>query len=251
VRYHDADPRRIFVGGIPQYDTYFLPPRETRQEFFARIHADPAKRLIVYAPLGEVFTGCDWEWVDCMERLRREGKFGDGAELLVRFPPYGEADPAQLARRPGLRYDCPGTRFSTKRLTEWDMAGDDVAHLASTLAHMSVLVAHASSISVDAAVAGKPVINIAFDICRGSGRANPQQMFYRMTHYKNALATGGIRMTGSEDELVAAVREYLADPSRDGAARDRLRREQCMFTDGKSGERIGAFILKLAAEKKS
>ena len=243
TRYHDAKQDRIFVGGIPQYDSYFAPPPETREEFFSRIGADPAKRLIVYAPAGEVFTGCDGEWIDFIFRLWREGSFGADTELLVRFPPYDRVDPVALAQYPNLRYDYPGVRFSQKRLTEWDMTGDDVAHLASTLAHMSLLVAHASSISVDAAVAQKPVINIAFDVCRTPGPAGPQQIFYRMTHYRKALETGGIRLVASKKELMTAVRDYLLNPSRDSAGRQRLAMEQCGFLDGRSGERIGNFVL--------
>lgn len=250
VRYHDADPARIFVGGIPQYDRYFAPQKETREEFFAGIGADPSKRLIVYAPLGDVFTGCDWEWIDFMFRLWREGKLGSDTELLVRFPPYDTVDRAELTRRSELRYDYPGTRFSKKRLTEWDMTGSEVAHLASTLAYMSVLVAHVSSISVDAAVAGKPVVNIAFDICRRADPAGPQQRFYRMTHYQKALATGGIRLAVDEEDLIAAVSGYLDDPLRDYAGRRRLAEEQCGSMDGKSGERIGAFIAGRVNEKR-
>ena len=47
----------------------------------------------------------------------------------------------------------------------------------------------------------------------------------------------------SEEELVEWVNAYFKQPSLDREGRARLAKEQCEFLDGKSGERIGRFIL--------
>ena len=239
IERHAVRSEMIFIGGIPQYDGYFGFSPEPREEFFRKRGLDPRKKLIVYSPLGSAFTKSDWEVIDLMHELTRSGAFGADAGLLVRFPPYDTIDAEELKKRPDLIYEYPGARFSRTHLAEWDMTSEEMGELANTLYHMSVLVCHASSISVDAAVFGKPVINIGFGI-----EDDNAKRLYGMTHYQQALQTGGIRMVASRDELIRWVRTYFDNPSTDAEERKLLTREQCEFLDGKSGERIGLFLLK-------
>ena len=64
-----------------------------------------------------------------------------------------------------------------------------------------------------------------------------------MEHYRNALSAGGIRLVRSESELIKWTNGYLTNPQLDQEGRRMLVLEQCKFLDGKSGERIGKFIL--------
>lgn len=243
IRYHGVRPERIFIGGIPQYDRYFeLKPR-SREALFRPLGIDPSKKLIVYSPIGGVFKNSDWAMIDLLERLRREGRFGDDAELLVRFPPNDFFDEREFVKRPWLRYQYPGVRFSKIRGLDWDMTFAELGELADTLFHMSVLVCYGSSLSVDAAVLNKPVININFDVIPNLPLSKLPTRFYTTSHYSKALATGGIRLVKSAEELVASVRRYLNDPTVDAVGRQALARSQCEFLDGKSGQRIGRFIL--------
>ncbi|MDP3727754.1 MAG: hypothetical protein Q8R35_03925, partial [bacterium] len=66
-------------------------------------------------------------------------------------------------------------------------------------------------------------------------------------HYAKAVATGAIRLARSQEELIAAINAYLADPALDREKRERLIRMQCWRVDGKAGERIAGRILKAAA----
>lgn len=245
LRYQAVAGNRIFVGGIPHYDQYISSRPWSREDFFQRLGLDPEKRLIVYSPIGSVCGAADWDIIDMLEELRREGKFGDRVEMLVRFPPNDFIDRAQLLKRPWVRYQYPGVRFSEVRGTgiDWDMTFPELEELANTLAHMSLLICYASSLSVDAAMMDKPVINIGFEVRpRAKGMKSPTQ-FYAQTHYEKALATGGIHLANTQEDLVEWVNRYLAHPECDREGRMRLAREQCAFLDGKSGERIGSFIL--------
>ena len=123
------------------------------------------------------------------------------------------------------------------------MNSEDIRTLLNTLFHADLFICHTSSLSVDAAVFDKPVINMKFDLGNISQDAFNTR-FYRMTHYKRAIDSGGIRVVNNEQELVDWAKKYLNNPRTDEEGRARLTREQVQFFDGKSGERIGDFILK-------
>ncbi len=244
--YNDMDERDIFVSGLPQYDSYFTDnDYSSREEFFKKPGLDPAKKLIVYAPLGRSFGASDWDIIDLLYRLKDERKFSADVEILVRFQPNDFLDESELKKRPHLVYDYPGIRFSAKRGVDWDMNADHLKHLRDTLYHMNLLVCYASSMSIDASVFDKPVININFELRRPKSFEKSSTKYYSFAHYKKALRAGGIRLVGSEAELVEWVGKYLQDSSIDREGRKKLVAEQCQFTDGKSGERIGKFILSL------
>ncbi len=126
------------------------------------------------------------------------------------------------------------------------MSEAELIHLADTLAHASVLVCYASSISVDAAIFGVPVININFEIAPSHRLLTVPTQFYQMEHYRKAIGAGGIRLVGSKDELLDWVRRYLADPGLDAAGRKALVKSQVGELDGRSGQRVAEAVLTAA-----
>ncbi len=243
LKYNEIKERDIVVSGIPQYDHYFNGEFLSREDFFKTIGIDPRKQLIVYAPVGKAYSNSDWDIIDLLYAMKNNGEFGSNAELLVRFQPNDFIKDEELQKRPWLIYDYPGKRFSTTRGVDWDMDASDLKHLRNTLKHMSVLICYASSMSIDGVIFGKPVININFELEPLESLSKPATFYYGLAHYKEALATGGIQLVGSKEEMASMVRAYLDDPSIDEEKRTQLVNEQCKFTDGMSGKRIGAFIL--------
>lgn len=242
LRYADMKENNIVITGLPQYDIYTNREPLKRAEFFAKKNLDPAKKLIVYAPMGKTFSNTDWDIVDLIEESINKDNIKN-AQLLVRFQPNDFFDKEELAKHPDLIYDWPGKRFSKTRGVDWDMDFEDIKHLHDTLANLDVLVCYASSMSIDAAVFGKPVININFEINPSEIMLKSPTHFYGMTHYANAIKTGGINMPKSKEELINAINEYLENPEKDKEKRQELVRQQAWKTDGKAGERIANVIL--------
>lgn len=244
IHYDDVPVRKIFVSGVPQYDTYTtqegIVPREA---FFKRIKANSYKHLIVFGPMGRSLSNSDWEAIDMLREIVEE-YFADRAELLVRFQPndFG-GDEEEFKKRPWLRYDIPGVRFSAARGTDWDMGKDDLLHLKNTLYHCSLLISYASSLSIDAACFDKLVINIGFEVKRGEPALKQPSRRFATEHYTKALRTGGVRLVHSKEELIDWIRRYLDDPALDREGRTRLVEQQCYRRDGKAGERMSGFLL--------
>lgn len=242
---YDAIPSRIiFVSGVPQYDAYFnREGLQSREAFFEKIDINPCKKLIVFGPIGKTLSNSDWEMIDRLHTLLK-ARFPE-TELLVRFQPNDFAgDEIEFTKRPWLHADVPGVRFGTGLGMDWDMAGAELLHLKNTLFHCSIVVSYASSISIDAAVFDKPVINIGFEVRTGDPAQKQPTRRYATVHYQKALATGGVRLVRNAGELVEWLRTYLMHPELDAEGRARLVKEQCVYTDGKTGKRIADFLLR-------
>lgn len=242
IDYAEMSEDRIFVAGVPHYDWHINYQPLSHEEFFRKKGLNPAKKLIVYAPMGKTYSNSDWDIIDLLRDATTRG-FVKNAQLLVRFQPNDFTDEAELKKRPDLIYDLPGVRFSSKRGVDWDMSFDDIHGLTDTLANADLFVCYASSMSIDAAVFDKPVINIDFEVRDRELMSKSPTHFYKMTHYQKAVRTGGIRYPKSKEEFFRDIDAYLEDSKLDAAGRKRLVEEQCYKLDGKAGERIADFIL--------
>ncbi|MDZ4285083.1 MAG: CDP-glycerol glycerophosphotransferase family protein [Patescibacteria group bacterium] len=249
-RFADMPREHTSIVGVPQYDIYFTNKPMSREAFLRSIGSDPTKRLVLFAPMGTAFSKYDWYAIDLLYDLIEQQKQIPNAELFVRFQPNYFVDRQEIEKRPWLRYDLPGLRFGSERGGDWDMTREDAERLRDTLAHASLVISYASSIGIDAALMGRPVININFEIGESIGRVpslRSPTFYYGTEHYRKALATGGIRLVGSVEELVEWTRRYLDNHELDRDGRERLVREQCAFMDGKAGERIAHAIFERVA----
>jgi len=244
--HHDlVSEKNVFVSGMPQYDIYFSPvsDSDSKQEFFKRLGLNLGDELILYSPIGGMFSDSDWEMIDLLYALNDQKKFGENVKILVSFPPNDFIKVEELRKRPYLIYQYLGKRFSTTRSTDWDITVEEMHNLKNVLHYMSLIVCYSSSISIDAAIFDKPVININFEIKDNQKLSKSPTLFYQMTHYKKALDTKGIHLVNSKEELIKWTKKYLNDPGIDRENRLGLVRKQCQFTDGKSAKRIADFLI--------
>lgn len=244
MEHMDMPEERIIVCGIPQYDQYFTDNPVSREEFFRKTGLDPNRKVVLFAPMGRAFSNSDWDMIDMLHTLIPEKL--PNAQLYVRFQPNDFLDEKELSRRPWLKYSFPGKRFGTERGGDWDMDFGELRHLTNTLAHSSLLVSYASSMSIDAAIFGKPVININFELRQGERPSKSPTQYYKTDHYQKALESGGIRLVHSPEELCWWFEQYLYNPDKDSAGRERLVSQQCHRKDGKAGECIAKIILEAA-----
>ncbi|TSC89654.1 MAG: hypothetical protein G01um10143_144 [Parcubacteria group bacterium Gr01-1014_3] len=243
--YADMPEERITIVGIPQYDQYVFKKPGLRETFYKRIGVDPSKKILLYAPLGKTYSNTDWDMVDLLQNLQKQGRISKDLQILMRFQPNDFADEAEIKKRPWLIYDTPGVRFSKKRGVDWDMNSDDLQHLLDTLHYSSMLVAYPTSLVVDIAVFDKPIINIGFEIGQEPDPYKRPTAYYGMAHYQKALSTGAIRVVKSPEVLVEWINNYLIDPTLDQEARKKIIDQQCWKLDGRSGERIVQAMLKI------
>lgn len=243
LRYTDVKTSDVFVSGLPQYDMYFDFRPSPKDYFYGKLGIAEPKRIIVYAPMGKYFSGSDWDIIDLLYKFKKNGCLPEDVEVLVRFQPNDFVDESEIKKRPWLKCDIPGIRFSSKRGVDWDMSFADLKHLADTLYYASVFICYATSLSIDAAIFDKPVININFEVKKKQRLSKTPTFFYKTEHYINAAKSGGIKFVNNPQELLIWINKYLEDSSIDRIGREKLVKEQCNFTDGKSGKRIADFLI--------
>ena len=249
VEVHGLAPETVHVTGAPQHDVYADAPYATRRDLCAALGFDPGKPYLVYATQTEGTVPDEPELAMEIARAVRDD-FGDALSFLVRVHQLDRVERYdRLRKMPGVSVDAAGGRH----LGDYgDRAFDRAAseRLADTLFHAAVVASTASSISIDAAAVGTPVIGVRFD----AGDSAPPyersvRRFFDFTHQANLVRSGGLRLVSDMSAFVEAVARYVEDPALDSAARGRMVEEQALRIDGAAGKRVGATVLDALREQ--
>jgi hypothetical protein len=245
VDLHGYTPDQIRVSGPPHWDRYFRQgPVVTRETFFARIGADPSRRLITLTTSGKDLYAHYDHVIRVLMSAIDGGQWGP-AQLLVRLHPRDELTRYDAFRGlPHLIIEKPfrATVRSGDGL-DVDITSDSQRHLAHTLRYSDVIVTVASTIAIEASIFDTPVVDVSFDGETPSEFAASARRYYQFTHYANITRRGAAPVAGTPEELVSCVGRYLEDRSLDREGRRRVVLDQCQFTDGRSSERLAHFVV--------
>jgi hypothetical protein len=168
THYPDVTPDRVHIVGTPQFDPYADEGLLwTREEFFARVGADPRRPLVCYS--GGDTGGCpeDHEHLRTLLRLVREGRITPTPQVLLRPAPVDDGRRYEPVKReyPELIVARPQWVQTNPKL--WRLAlpkAEDVRFLANLTRHVDVNVNFGSTMTLDFAACDRPVVNIAFDV---------------------------------------------------------------------------------------
>jgi CDP-glycerol glycerophosphotransferase (TagB/SpsB family) len=244
VELHGYRPDAIRVTGAPQFDPHFrTQARASRDEFFRRVGADPAKRLIALTTTPRSLYRHHDYVLRALAAAITSGELRD-AQVLVRLHPRDDLSSYDaFAGVPNVIIEKPfRDTVTVADGLAIDVMPEHQRHLGDTLHHADVVVNVASTISIEACIFDTPVVNICFD-----GADEPYvtsaRRYYSFTHYVNITDRGAVRVATSAQDMVTMVAHYLAEPALDAAGRRRVVLEQCQFTDGRSAERVIQCVL--------
>lgn len=243
IKYHDVKNEKIFISGPPQFDLYKKALFTPREKFCSNLGIEPHKQIILFCPTGRTFSDMDWDIVETLNKFFDTGQFGRNVHVIVRFPPNDTVEIKRELHKKRFSFVTPGIRFSSQRGVDWDMNFSDLQSLADNVYHSSLVICPPSTMSIDAAILDKPIININFSQNKSNSFYKIPKSFYKMSHYKNILRHGGIQLVKNGEELADIINIYLKNPGKDSAGRKIIAKEQVGKLDGKSGERIANFIL--------
>ncbi len=251
----DYSAEKVVVTGFPQFDGYAHPETfSTREEFFARVGADPAKRLICIAVPGDWKTPHTKEIMAELDRRIEAGKFPVPLQVLARFhPKYPDA--AEGMKLKHFVFNRPGTHLSDKKeftidagvsnSFSWTFTGSDIRHLADTMKYSDIVINTESTLTLDAAANDTPVVLIGYDGTAKLPYWDSVARIYEREHYTHVTDTGSAPLTKSDDELEEAIKTFLTNPEYKRAEREHLKKDMLYKIDGKAAERASGAILEM------
>ena len=234
---------KIFVSGIPQYDIYFKDPNlYKREDFWRKYGLDPDKKIILYLEPGSVLfpNGEEMWWI--MNEFLEKGEIKFPAEIFVSIHPAYSVKDEVLQKLKRIKFVRLG-EYAGKNYKSWEFSNEDMLELMYAVKFSDLVINTGSTMNMEAAMLDKPIINIAFDGFKKRDYGKSVRQCYDFDHLRNIVKTGGVRVAYNMDELLDEINKALDNPSECREGRRKIVEEQCAFTDGKSGKRLGNYIL--------
>ena len=233
----------VYVVGAPQFDIFFQKDfYETREEFCSSQNLDPNLPIVVYAIGSPNFLQEHHGAIELAKRIV-EGKLGKIQMLVRPHPIHDNAALTKVFCKYAPHVQLQQTYNAGKAVAERTQDERQIREWINTFRHADVLVNLASTVTIDAALFDRPVINLDFD--PQPGQADQELIHdinHHWNHFKPVAESGGVRLVKNYDELAAAILCYLHDPTLDREGRDRVVRHVCEYADGKCGERMARAV---------
>jgi len=256
----DWKEEQVHIGGIPSYDGYFqgkwVIPRE---EYFRLNNLDPDLKLLSYA-CSFITYAPNLPNVEALAKLVSNGTLAMPSQLLIRLHPNHFLDVPLFAneRREIQRIadESPDVHVVEPVPLGHDLghySGEDMPEKSSMMAHSDVFVTVYSTMVVETAIHGRPIVSLCLDT--PGGWNTPRKYSLPLseigdwpTHdrFRNA---GAGKIANSREQLAEAVNTYLEDPNVDQYSRDAFVKREVTYTDGSAGRRTGEFLAGLMGAK--
>jgi CDP-glycerol glycerophosphotransferase (TagB/SpsB family) len=246
---------KIYESGVPHFDVYFQKDKLTpRDVLLQQLNLSPAQPCIFYGMVNPVFFPNELEILTWLVDRIRENAFIKPCTLIIRPHPqtirgYYARNTQELARLyalagPNVAIDTPPVL--SDRLA-WDMPKSDMPHLASLLHGSAMFLSAGSTLSLEACILDRPVINIGFDGWEELPYEQSARRHLDYVHITKLLAMGGVRVARSFDELSSHINAYLKNPGLEQEARALSARQECGPQDGQATRRAGDALLQLCS----
>jgi hypothetical protein len=250
----DWDPEHVFIGGIPAYDGYFRGAWLIPREDYFRLHGlDPEWKLLAYACSFETLHP-NFPNMKVLADLVHGGALAEPCQLLIRFHPnhFITGSRFEQERLQTIEYvrDMPHVHVVDPVSLGAGLAhysGEDMPEKASMMTWSDVFLTVYSTMVVETAIHDRPIVSVTIDTPGGWNRADVYSLPLTAigdwpTHQRFRLAGAG-RVADSPEKVREWINFYLKDPSMDSDRRRRFIQDECTFTDGSAGQRVGQTIL--------
>lgn len=237
VKYHGVPAEKIAVVGVPHYDNYLNGRRTPREDFFMRLGLDQRRKLVFVTPPSDIWTGDKSLNIYLLNVLAELGE-----QIVVRFPIFGGMDLSGFVRPANMIFDIPKNE---SRLEETMLRRSDDDHLADLIYHSDVVVTSPSSIVLDAAIFGKPVVLIGLDGPKTKSLWSSLRRYYEYEHQQAVIKQGFLKVAKTNEDLLNQIRFALENPTKFAPGFKVIAENACYKLDGQSGRRLAETIIGL------
>jgi hypothetical protein len=242
--YSSIRPEQVLVTGTPQFDFHFR--REfhwSREEFCARVGADPARPIVLYTTGMANHMPEEPRIVAGIAGLLREMTDLGPPQLIVRVYPKDLSN-----RFDEVKGECPDILFPK---IPWEPAWltprmEDAYLLTNMLRHAAIGINVASTVSLELCMFDKPVLNVGYNPPGVDVSPVDYRRYYDFDHYRPVVKSGAVKVAQSENEMRTLLRKGLTEPQADSANRRELLKQMFGDTlDGYSSVRVASQLVKL------
>ncbi|WJW76710.1 hypothetical protein QVG61_06390 [Thiohalobacter sp. IOR34] len=234
------------VVGSPQFDMYFnkegLVPRD---EFVQSMGLNPDLPYILYATNTPIAMPEEpqiiKEYWEAIQKTDLAGK----VSLVVRLHPKD-----MISRYEELG-ELPDIAITLAGPPEWEGADkwlpdqEIMAYMLNQMAHASVSINVASTMSLEGFCLGLPTLNVAYTTATNKKRENllwSFEMYHSSDHYKALVDEGAVLVAHSKEELINATKESLKHGATRKEAMQKVLSQKVSYCDGSSSERFSQVI---------
>lgn len=256
----DWNPENVHIGGIPSYDGYFRKQWLMSREEYFRLHGlDPDRKLLGYACSFITFSP-NYQNIEALARLTASDTLAEPCQLLIRLHPNHFMDePLFAGEREKIRQlarDYPHVHVVEPVPLGGELgyySGEDMPEKTSMMAYSDIFLTVYSTMVVEAAIHGRPIISVCFDSPGGWNQPGKfslplSQIGNWPTHQRFRQAKAGL-VALNEEELRNALDFYLKNPNAHIQERKDFIKNECTYLDGSAGTRTGEYLLSLVNGK--
>ena len=227
-----------------------------RDEYFKLHGLDPNRKLISYAS-SFVHFAPNFPNIEALAKLVSSDSLSEPSQLLIRLHPSHFQDKPKIfaderKRAFELEKQYPHVHVVQPVPLGGSLGyygGEDMPEKTSMLAYSDIMVTVYSTMLVECAVHGTPMIAAVLDTPGGWNIPGKFSLALKdignwPTHLRFRQAKAG-RIASAEGQLREALNAYLQNPQLDAAERRKFVSDEITNTDGTSGKKTAAFILEV------
>ncbi len=241
--YPDTKDRPVYVIGAPQFDIFFQEEFHMSREAFCRTQdLDPELPTIVYAVGSPNFLQEHHGAIELAKRIVR-GDLGRVQMLVRPHPIHDNAELAETFKEFEPHVRLQHTANVGKSLNKRSQDEEQILEWINTFRHADVVVNLSSTVTVDAAIFDRPIVNLDFDPQPGKAQQELiKDVNHLWSHFKPIAESGGVSLVNDFEEMTTAIKVYLQSPQKDAERRKWIAEYVCGFLDGKCSDRMANAI---------
>lgn len=241
-----AKNKPVCIVGAPQYDV-FMNSRfyVAKEEFLASHSLRRDKRTVLYCLGSPNFIKEDYSVLEFLNAI--DTRLSKEIQVIVRLHPGFYESDYKIIPQIKQKFENVIVQGNRKYFDKIPLQPEEsIIEWVNTFRHVDVVINLASTVTVDACIFDKPVINLNYD--SEPGGPNMQlikEINENWNHFSPIAKSGGVWNVNSTDELLTALRGYLDDPSLHREGRQRIVEHVCGSVDGGSGARMAEAVEEL------
>ncbi len=195
----------------------------SEENFRKEIGADPASLLIIYLTAGPGIVPEEERYIDLVVEVVRkvEQAMGTKIQIVFRMNPMDNRDTLySYLKATYPRYIVLRPDWQDNRKLNWTYARKSDPVLYNALLHYaSLCITIPSTVTVDCAIAGTPVINLGIEMPGEQPLAGSIRSFWEVDFNRHVRETNAARFVTNPEQLKSAIIAYLSNNSLDEESR--------------------------------